>query len=209
MSSVTRLITEMEQGSDRPAAELFGLVYNELRIFARQLMAKERADHTLGATALVHEVYLRLTSGGCKSWKNRAYFFSAASESMRRILVDHARRKKALCHGGLRTRADLDEANWIDARSPDAGAADLLALDEAISRLSADYPAKAELVKLLYFAGLNLDEAAAVLGTSRTSTYRQWLFARAWLRRSMSESEVPREKSRGKRRKSQNRVYLK
>jgi RNA polymerase sigma factor (TIGR02999 family) len=209
MSSVTRLITEMEQGSDRSSAELFGLLYDELRLFARQLMAKERPDHTLGATALVHEVYLRLTSGGCKSWKNRAYFFSAAAEAMRRILVDHARRKNALCHGGLRTRADLDDASLPDSRNSDAGATDLLALDEAIMRLAADYPAKAELVKLLYFAGLNLDEAAAVLGTSRTSVYRQWLFARAWLRRSMSESGVPREKSRGKGRKSQNSVCLK
>lgn len=208
MSSVTRLITEMEQGSDRSASELFGLVYDELRLFARQLMAKERADHTLGATALVHEVYLRLTSGGSKSWKNRAYFFSAAAEAMRRILVDHARRKKALRHGGLHTRADLEEANFADIRTPASGATDLLALDEAISQLAADYPTKAELVKLLYFAGLSLDEAAAVLGTSRASVYRQWLFARAWLRRCISDSESPPSKPRGKRQKNQNVICL-
>jgi RNA polymerase sigma factor (TIGR02999 family) len=191
MSSVTRLISEMEQGSDGSSSELFGLVYDELRLLAQQMMAKERPDHTLGATALVHEVYLRLTGGGSKSWKNRAYFFSAAAEAMRRILVDHARRKKAQRRGGQHARIDFDDAKLADFRMPDIGPTDLLALDEALNRLTADYPAKAELVKLLYFAGLSLDEAAVILGTSRTSVYRQWLFARAWLRRSISESESP------------------
>ncbi len=208
MSSVTRLITEIEQGSDRSAAELFGLVYDELRLFAQQLMAKERPDHTLGATALVHEVYLRLTSGNSKSWKNRAYFFSAAAEAMRRILVDHARHKKTLRHGGLHTRADLEDAKFADIGSPAAGVTDLLTLDEAIDHLAAVYPEKAELVKLLYFAGLSLDEAAVVLGTSRTSVYRQWLFARAWLRRSISESDSSPGKSRLKRQKSKKNVSL-
>jgi RNA polymerase sigma factor (TIGR02999 family) len=199
MSSVTRLIAEMEQGSDQASSELFRLVYDELRLLARQLMANERVDHTLGATALVHEVYLRLTGGrDSKSWKNRAYFFSAAAEAMRRILIDHARRKRAQRHGGRHVRIDLGDVELAEIRTPEAGTTDLLALDEAISRLAADYPAKAELVKLLYFAGLSLEEVAAILGTSRTNVYRQWQFARAWLRRFMSESEGTAIKPRGK-----------
>jgi RNA polymerase sigma factor (TIGR02999 family) len=193
----------MEQGSDQSSSELFRLVYDELRLLARQLMAKERVDHTFGATALVHEVYLRLTNGGSKSWKNRAYFFSAAAEAMRRILVDHARRKKAQRHGGRYSRTNLDDTNLAQMRMPDAGLIDLLTLDEALRQLEVDYPAKAELVKLLYFGGLSLEEAAAVLGTSRTGIYRQWLFARAWLRRSISESEPSLFKSQEKPKKQQ------
>jgi len=188
VSSVTRLIAEMEQGTDR-SAELFGLVYNELRMVARGLMAKERPDHTLGATALVHEAYLRLNGSDSKSWKSRAYFFSTAAEAMRRILVDHARRKNAKRNGGGFARIELgDEVLAIESAETDA--TNLLAIDEAITRLASAHPTKAELVKLLYFAGLSLEEAAAVLGTSRASVYRQWVFARAWLRLNISKAEA-------------------
>jgi RNA polymerase sigma factor (TIGR02999 family) len=189
MSSVTRFITEMQNRSDHSAGELFGLVYDELRLVARKLMAKERGNHTLDPTALVHEVYMRLSRGKSKPWKSRAYFFSAAAEAMRRILVDHARRRNAQRHGGGREHADVIYSEVVDAHVSNMEAVDLLTLDDALDRLAADYPAKAELVKLLYFAGLSLEEVAAIQGTSRTSVYRQWLFARAWLRRFITRSE--------------------
>jgi RNA polymerase sigma factor (TIGR02999 family) len=174
----------MEQGNDR-SAELFGLVYDELRLLASELMSKERPDHTLCATALVHEAYMRLNGDAANSWKSRAYFFSSAAEAMRRILVDHARRKNALRNGGDHHRVELDEAA-LQIGSAEADAINVLAIDEAITKLATEYPAKAELVKLLYFAGLSLDEAAVVLDTPRTSVHRQWVFARAWLRLNMS-----------------------
>jgi RNA polymerase sigma factor (TIGR02999 family) len=177
----------MEQGQDR-SAELFGLVYDELRLLARELMAKERPDHTLCATALVHEAFLRLDGNTSQSWKNRAYFFSAAAEAMRRILVDHARRKKSKRHGGNHLRIELSDAAMA-IESAEADAINVLAIDEAITRLAAKYPEKAQLVKLLYFGGLNMDELALVLNTPRTSVHRQWTFARAWLRLNMSEPQ--------------------
>jgi RNA polymerase sigma factor (TIGR02999 family) len=173
----------MESGNDR-SDQLFGLVYDELRIVARGMMRNERPDHTLGATALVHEAYLRLKGSTPESWKSRAYFCAAAAEAMRRILVDHARRRKADCHGGGYVRIELGDAAMALAGA-EADADNVLAIDEALSKLSAVYPSKARLVKLLYFGGLSLDESAAVLGDSRTTIYRQWVFARAWLRLNM------------------------
>jgi RNA polymerase sigma factor (TIGR02999 family) len=180
MSEVTRLLTAISQGDTQASDELLPLVYNELRRLARSRMAQERAEHTLEATALVHEAYLRLIDNEELRWDGRGHFFAAAAEAMRRILIEHARRKSALKNGGGRERIDLsDELPAI--ASPCDNIDDLLALDEALERLAKEDRAKAELVKLLYFAGLNLEEAAAAQGISRTTAYRHWLFARAWL----------------------------
>jgi RNA polymerase sigma factor (TIGR02999 family) len=180
MSDVTRILNEIRQGSSQASAELLPLVYQELRRLARAQMAQERANHTLQATALVHEAYLRIIGDDDPSWDGRGHFFAAAAEAMRRILIEHARRKNSLKQGGQNHRVDLDE-EIPPIASPCESVHDLLALDEALDRLSAADAGKAELVKLLYFAGLNLDEAAAVQGISRTTAYRHWLFARAWL----------------------------
>jgi RNA polymerase sigma factor (TIGR02999 family) len=142
-------------------------------------MANERTEHTLQATALVHEAYLRLVGDEKARWDGRGHFFAAAAEAMRRNLIEHARGKKAAKRGGNHDRVPLDEIACIDM--PCDSVDDLLALNEGLDQLAAEAPDKAELVKLLYFAGLNLEEAAAAQGISRTTAYRHWLFARAWL----------------------------
>jgi len=180
MSDVTRILNEIRQGSSQATCQLLPLVYQELRRLARAQMAEERASHTLQATALVHEAYLRLLGDEDTSWDGRRHFFAAAAEAMRRILIEHARRKNSLKQGGQNHRVNLDD-EIPPIASPCENVDDLLALDEALHRLSMVDAAKAELVKLLYFAGLNLEEAAAVRGISRTTAYRHWLFARAWL----------------------------
>ena len=181
MSDVTRLLAALENGDSQATAQLLPLVYEELRRLARSQMAQERAEHTLQATALVHEAYLRLVvNGGSSSWDGRGHFFGAAAEAMRRILVEHARRKQALKHGGQHHRVELGD-DFPPIAAPCDRVDDLLALDEALDRLAEEDAAKAELVKLLYFAGLNLEEAAAAQGISRTTAYRHWVFARAWL----------------------------
>jgi RNA polymerase sigma factor (TIGR02999 family) len=180
MSDVTRLLVAIGQGETDASAELLPVVYEELRRLARARMAQERAEHTLQATALVHEAYLRLIGEANPRWDGRGHFFAAAAEAMRRILIEHARRKNALKNGGGRERHELSEA-LPTITAPCDNVDDLLALDEALGRLAAEDPGKAELVKLLYFAGLNLEEAAAAQGISRTTAYRHWLFARAWL----------------------------
>jgi RNA polymerase sigma factor (TIGR02999 family) len=180
MSEVTRLLDAAASGDRKAAADLLPLVYDELRQLAAVRMAAEAPDQTLQPTALVHEAYLRLVgpADGAK-WDHRGHFFAAAAEAMRRILVDHARRKAADRHGGGRARIDLDP-DLAPARETRE---DLIALDEALDRLAAQDPIKAELVKLRYFAGLTLPEAAAALGLSERTAGRQWAFARAWLRR--------------------------
>lgn len=180
MSEFTRLLQAIERGDAQATAELLPLVYQELRELAHKSMTRERTGHTLQATALVHEAYLRLTNDVGARWDGRRHFFAAAAEAMRRILIEHARRKQAVKHGGLHYRVDLDEAD-VPIASPCDHVDDLLALDEAIDRLAREHHDKAELVKLLYFAGLNLEEAAAAQGISRSTAYRHWLFARAWL----------------------------
>jgi RNA polymerase sigma factor (TIGR02999 family) len=185
MSEVTRILSAIEQGDPHAAEDLLPLVYDELRKLAAERMAQEKPGHTLQATALVHEAYLRLVapvSGAASArreqhWDSRGHFFAAAAESMRRILVESARKKKRQRHGGGRRRVDLEEAVSFADSSRD----DLLALDEALTRLAAREPAKAELVKLRYFAGLSIDEAADLLHISRTTAKRYWAFARAWL----------------------------
>lgn len=184
MSEVTKLLSAINQGDEVATAQLFPLVYDELRRLARAHMASERKEHTLQATALVHEAYLRLLGSADPGWDGRGHFFSAAAEAMRRILIEHARAKNARKRGGERERVPLLEADPVVL--PCENLEDLLSLDEALNQLAEQDSAKAELVKLLYFAGLNLEEAAAAQGISRTTAYRHWLFARAWLHDAMN-----------------------
>ena len=176
MSDVTRILSAIEQGDPSAAAErLLPLVYDELRKLAAQRLAQEKPGQTLEATALVHEAYLRLL--GDQHFENRRHFFAAAAEAMRRILVEGARRKRSVKHGGQRVRIDLDEALVVS----DKPRHDLLALDELLDRLALAEPKAAELVKLRFFAGLTGDQAAEVLGIASRSADLLWAYARAWL----------------------------
>jgi RNA polymerase sigma factor (TIGR02999 family) len=184
MTEVTRVLGAIAQGDPRAAGQLLPLVYDELRRLAAQRLAREKPGQTLEATALVHEAYVRLVGAGeAQGWNSRGHFFAAAAEAMRRILVEQARRKRRPKHGGGRQRVALDEALSL-AEPRD----DLLALDEALGRLAQREPAKAELVKLRYFAGLSLEEAAACLGISPATAKRHWAVARAWLFADLSEA---------------------
>jgi RNA polymerase sigma factor (TIGR02999 family) len=184
MSEVTQILSAIEQGNARAAEKLLPLVYDELRLLAAQRLAQEKPGQTLQATALVHEAYLRLVDvEKAQHWNSRGHFFAAAAEAMRRILIDNARRKRRPKHAGDRKRVELDEA--LSVAEPGV---DLLALDEALDRLAAQEPAKAQLVKLRYFAGLSLEEAAACLGISAATAKRSWTVARAWLYAALSET---------------------
>jgi RNA polymerase sigma factor (TIGR02999 family) len=163
------------------------MVYDELRRLAAQRLAHEAPGQTLDATALVHEAYLRLVGGAERRWDGRGHFFAAAAEAMRRILVENARRKQSLKRGGGRTREELDETR-LEAPPPRD---DLLALDEALTRLAARDKPKADLVQLRYFGGLTLEEAARLLGVSPTTADRWWAFARAWLHREVTRGDAP------------------
>ena len=179
MLDVTRLLDAAAAGDPAAAADLLPLVYDELRKLASARLAEEKPGQTLQPTALVHEAYLRLVDvKQAQHWSGRGHFFAAAAEAMRRILIDQARRKLRPKHGGDRMRIDLDELAL-----PSAGdrAEILLALDEALNAMAKVEPAKAELVKLRYFAGLTLEEAAACLGVSLATAKRHWAVARAWL----------------------------
>lgn len=178
MSEVTQLLAAINNGDAQATARLLPLVYEELRRLARSRMVGERAGHTLQATALIHEAYLRLLGEEVR-WEGRGHFFAAAAEAMRRILIEHARARQTLKRGGKFQRVELDDFPPIALPCKDFD--DLLELDAALQRLAQEAPGKAELVKLLYFAGLSLDEAATVQGISRTTAYRHWQFARAWL----------------------------
>jgi RNA polymerase sigma factor (TIGR02999 family) len=178
MNEVTRILYAIGQGDACASAELLPLVYDDLRRLALEKMAHEKPGQTLQATALVHESYLRLVGPGEeRHWDSRGHFFAAAAEAMRRILVEQARRKQRVRHGGGRKRIDLDEACSV-ALPPDD---DLLALDEALTRLAARDPVRAQLVTLHFFAGLTMPEAARTLGISLSTAERNWRFARAWL----------------------------
>jgi RNA polymerase sigma factor (TIGR02999 family) len=180
MSEVTLLLAAIEQGDPHAANQLLPLVYEELRRLAGQRLAQEKPGQTLQPTALVHEAYLRLVGADPEArWDSRGHFFAAAAEAMRRILVENARRKRTLKRGGDRARQDIDEAQLI-APEPQE---DLLALDEALTKLAARDPVKAELVQLRYFGGLTIEEAARALGISTTTAERYWTYARAWLHR--------------------------
>jgi len=178
MGEVTRILSAIEQGDPRASDELLPLVYEELRRLAAVRLAQEKPGQTLQPTALVHEAYLRLVDGHVEqSWDNRGHFFAAAAEAMRRTLIDKARTKASLKHGGECQRIDAP-----DLPSPDGvDQLDLLALDEALQMLEADRPDLAKLVKLRFFAGCSLEDAAQMLGVSRATAQRQWTYARAWL----------------------------
>jgi RNA polymerase sigma factor (TIGR02999 family) len=178
MTDVTSILSAIEQGDPRAAEKLLPLVYDELRKLAAQRLAREKAGQTLQATALVHEAYLRLVDvEKAQHWNSRGHFFAAAAEAMRRILVNRARDKGRLKRGGGRRRVDLDNVCDPATTSDD----DLLDLDDALERLARSHPQSAELVKLRFFAGLTLDEAATSMGLARRSADRHWAFARAWL----------------------------
>jgi RNA polymerase sigma factor (TIGR02999 family) len=188
MSDVTRLLSAAESGDPKAAAELLPLVYDELRKLAAARLADEKPGQTLQATALVHEAYLRLVgTEAVTSWDGRGHFFAAAAEAMRRILIDRARRRRRPKHGGGRGRVDLDSAAAIDGGPCD----DLLALDEALAKFAAVEPLKAELVKLRFFAGLTVPEAAAALGISVATAERHWTYARVWLYAELTDGEGP------------------
>ena len=177
MADVTRILNAIEQGDPRATEELLPLIYDELRLMAAQNLSKEPPGQTLQATALVHEAYIRLVEAECRNWNSRNHFFMSAAEAMRRILIENARRKKALKHGGDRKRIDFDNA----AITVEESSEELIALDEALAELAVEDSTKADLVKLRYFAGLNIDQAAEILGISRATAIRHWSFTRAWL----------------------------
>ena len=182
MADVTQILSAVEAGDPKAAAELLPLVYEELRKLAAVRLAEERPGQTLQATALVHEAYLRLVGPtDAPKWDGRGHFFAAAGEAMRRILVDQARRKQTEKHGGGLQRRELD-AEAVVALEPKV---DLVALDAALSRLAEYDPQKAKLVELRYFAGLTGEQAAQVLGLSASTVDRLWVYTRAWLRREM------------------------
>jgi RNA polymerase sigma factor (TIGR02999 family) len=186
MSEVTQLLSAVDQGDPHAAAQLLPLVYDELRRLAAARLAAEPSGNTLQPTALVHEAYLRLVgTPDADRWDHRGHFFAAAAEAMRRILIDGARRKATERHGGGMQRQALEP----DAAAVPEPREDLLALDEALTRLEAEDPLKARLVKLRYFAGLSLPEAAAALGLSERTAGRHWAYARAWLRRAVEGSQ--------------------
>jgi RNA polymerase sigma factor (TIGR02999 family) len=186
MSDVTRLLDAAAAGDRQAAANVLPLVYDELRKLAAARLASERPGQTLEATALVHEAYLRLVGEGDRpAWDGRGHFFTAAAEAMRRLLIDQARRKAAARHGGGRARRDVEHVE-IAAPVPDA---DVLAVDEALARFEVHDPAKAALVKLRYFAGLTIPQAAAVLVIAPSTADRHWAYARAWLHAELSKGE--------------------
>jgi RNA polymerase sigma factor (TIGR02999 family) len=193
MDAITEVLIAIDRGDPHAAEQLLPLVYDELRRLAAQKLAHERPAQTLQPTALVHEAYLRLVAGADvsapqKPWDGRGHFFAAAAEAMRRILVESARRKKRLKHGGGRQRVDLEDLD-VPVRPPPE---EILALDECLTRLAAEDPEAARVVQLHFFAGLSIEEVGETLGVSRATAYRHWAYARAWLRCAIGgEGEAP------------------
>jgi RNA polymerase sigma factor (TIGR02999 family) len=196
MTDVTRILSAIEQGDPHAAEQLLPLVYDELRKLAAAKLAQEKPGQTLQATALVHEAYLRLVDGEkAPHWDSARHFFAAAAEAMRRILIDNIRHKRSEKHGGQRQRISLDDIEvTADSHSPD-----LLALDEALTRLATEDPVKAQLVNLRYFGGLSVQQAADALGISRATADRYWSYARTWLFCELGGKEAgrPGKKSSG------------
>ncbi|HEV3343140.1 MAG TPA: ECF-type sigma factor [Pirellulales bacterium] len=188
MSDVTRILSAIGQGDPSAAGQLLPLVYDELRLLAAQRLAHEQPGQTLQATALVHEAYLRLVgTEQVQHWDSRRHFFAAVAEAMRRILIDRARDKRRLKRGGTWRRLRLDDIDLSVAEPPD----DLPALDEALQKLAQEDPLCAELVKLRFFAGLTLEDAATTLGIARRTADRYWAFARSWLYDELSKGDEP------------------
>jgi RNA polymerase sigma factor (TIGR02999 family) len=188
VSDVTQILSRIESGEPEAAEQLLPLVYEELRQLAAARLAHEKPGQTLGATALVHEAYLRLVGPADRApqqWYGRAYFFAAAAEAMRRLLVEQARRKMRLRHGGGRQRIDLDSELLVSDDADDK----LVALDEALERLRVEEPQAAEVVKLRYFAGLTIEDTAATMGVSVRTVNRHWTYARAWLYGQLREAD--------------------
>jgi RNA polymerase sigma factor (TIGR02999 family) len=183
MSEVTRILNAIEKGDARATDELLPLVYNELRRLAGHKMAAEAAGHTLQATALVHEAWLRLVGSNQEGWQSRAHFFGAAAEAMRRILVDHARRKQSQKRGGGAGHEELNESALVLSAPPD----EILAVNDALDTLAREDPAAAELVKLRYFVGMTMEEAASAMGLASRTAERTWTYARVWLRREIQK----------------------
>ncbi len=179
-TDLTLLLQRIDQGDSHAASQLLPLVYEELRRLAAAKLARENPGQTLQATALVHEAWLRLGGDAQRPWANRAHFFAAAAEGMRRILIDNARRKRAVRHGGELAKVSANSTGF-DLEAPVNDNDELLLLNEALDALFAHDPRKADLVKQRYFSGLTLEEAAAVLGISERTAKRDWAYARAWL----------------------------
>jgi RNA polymerase sigma factor (TIGR02999 family) len=178
VSDVTRILSAIQEGDSRAADQLLPLVYDELRKLAAQKIANESPGQTLQPTALVHEAYIRLVEGdGALQWDSRGHFFAAAAEAMRRILIDNARRKATPRRGGNRERVQLSDIRSATSVPPE----DLLAIDEALDKLAQVNPSKAELVRLRFYAGTSVSEAAKVLGVSTSTAERYWAYARSWL----------------------------
>ena len=186
MTPVTRILSAMEQGDPLAAEQLLPLVYDELRKLAAQRMACEKPGQTLDATALVHEAYVRLT--GDQRFENRHHFFAAAAEAMRRILIENARAKQQLKRGGDRKRLDLESVDLASTAAPD----ELLVIDDLIVKLAGEDANAAQVVKLRYFAGLSIEEAAQLMNISRSGAYEHWAYARAWLRCALERGDGSR-----------------
>ncbi len=184
MSDVTRILNAIERGDAKATDELLPLVYEELRVLAAQKLSHERPGHTLEATALVHEAYLRLVGDETCTWENRGHFFAAAAEAMRRILIEHARRRKTYKRGGDQQQVDLSELVLSDENGKAID--EVLVLDEALKKLESKDKLKADLVKLRFYAGLTLEQCAKSLRLSLTAAKAQWAYARAWLLREVS-----------------------
>jgi len=185
-STITRILNAIEQGDAGAVNELLPAVYEDLRLLAAQKLSQEQPGQTLQATALVHEVYLRLVRSQAQNWKSHGHFFTAAAEAMRRILIDNARRKKSFKRGGAHQRIELDEAILPNDKSSQADK--LIALDEALQKLAQKDKVKADLVKLRYFAGLTSEQTAKALGISHATAERYWDYARSWLRLEISKA---------------------
>jgi RNA polymerase sigma factor (TIGR02999 family) len=191
MTDVTRILLDIEQGNPKAAEQLLPLVYEELRKLAAQRLAHEKPGQTLQATALVHEAYIRLIGPQEPGWNGRGHFFAAAAEAMRRILVERARRKRRRKHGGARLHQDsnLDDLSGPNTRDP----LEVLAVHEALDQLAEKAPRKAELVKLRYFLGCTMAEAARVLGIAQSTAEEDWTYSKAWLRRVWLRGEQEKE----------------
>jgi len=185
MSDVTRILNAIEEGDARAADELLPLVYEELRCLAAQKLSQEKPGQTLQATALVHEAYIRLVEGVAQDWNSRGHFFMAAAEAMRRILLENARRKKSIIGGGNLRRVNLDLTTLSKQNQPN----DIILLDDALNQLSEEDPPVAELVKLRFFAGLTLDQAAKAMGVSRRTVARYWDYGRVRLMHEMIQTD--------------------